>query len=135
MFKTLPIVGLGKIVYFQNDQVTTNISQSSETLERYSVRCEQRKVRFPFLRVRFPVYYYKICQSFSGVQLFATPQMQPVRLLCPRNSPGKNTGVDCHSLLQRIFQTQGLNCGLLHHRQILYHLNYREFPYYIMQDL
>ena len=32
----------------------------------------------------------------------------------------------CHSLLQRIFLTQGLNSGLLHCRQILYHLSYRE---------
>ena len=28
-------------------------------------------------------------------------------------SPGKNTGVDCHALLQGIFVTQGLNPGLL----------------------
>ena len=34
--------------------------------------------------------------------------------------------VDCHSLLQRIFPTQRLNLGLLHCRQILYHLSYRE---------
>ena len=27
---------------------------------------------------------------------------QPTRLLCPRNSPGKNTGVGCHCLLQCI---------------------------------
>ena len=38
------------------------------------------------------------------------------------NSPGKNTGVGCHALLQGIFPTQGLNLGLLHYRQILYHL-------------
>ena len=31
-----------------------------------------------------------------------------------------------HSLLQRNFLTQGSNPGLLHHRQILYHLSYRE---------
>ena len=37
------------------------------------------------------------------------------------DSPGKNTGVDNHSLLQGIFPTQGLNPGLLHCRQILYH--------------
>ena len=30
------------------------------------------------------------------------------RLLCSWDSPGKNTGVGCHSLLQRIFQTQDL---------------------------
>ena len=38
----------------------------------------------------------------------------------------KNTGVGCHSLLQRIFLTQELNPGLLRCRQILYSLNYRE---------
>ena len=27
-------------------------------------------------------------------------ELQPARLLCPRNSPGRSTGVDCHSLLQ-----------------------------------
>ena len=48
----------------------------------------------------------------------------PTRLLCPWNFPGKNTGVDCHSLLQGIFLTQGLNLGLLHCRQILYQLSY-----------
>ena len=41
-------------------------------------------------------------------------ELQPTRLLCPRNSPGTNTGMGCHSLLQGIFPTQGLNPGLLH---------------------
>ena len=54
----------------------------------------------------------------------------PARLLCPWDSPGKNTGVDCHSLLQKIFPTSGLNLGLLHCRQILYHLSYREDPFF-----
>ena len=31
----------------------------------------------------------------------------------PEDSPGKNTGVGCHSLLQGIFLTQGLNLSLL----------------------
>ena len=34
--------------------------------------------------------------------------------------------LDCHSLFQRIFLIQGSNPGLLHYRQILYHLSYRE---------
>ena len=51
--------------------------------------------------------------------------MDPTRLLCPWNSPGKNIGVICHSLLQQIFLTQGLNLGLLHCRQILYHLSHQ----------
>jgi len=32
--------------------------------------------------------------------------MEPVRLLCPWDSPGKNTGVGCHALLQGLFPTQ-----------------------------
>jgi len=44
------------------------------------------------------------------------------------DSPGKNTGVGCHALLQRIFPTQGSNPGLLHCRQILYHLEAPEKP-------
>ena len=54
----------------------------------------------------------------------------PSRLLYPWNSPGKNARVGCHSLLQGIFPTQGLNPGLLHCRQILYHLNYQESQYW-----
>ena len=37
----------------------------------------------------------------------------PGRLLCPWDSPGKNTGVGCHFLLQGIFPTQGSNPCLL----------------------
>ena len=38
------------------------------------------------------------------------------------DSSSKNTGVDCcNALLQGIFPTQGLNPGVLHCRQILYH--------------
>ena len=40
------------------------------------------------------------------------------------DSPGKITGVGGHALLQGIFPTQGLNPGLLHCRQILYHLSH-----------
>ena len=37
----------------------------------------------------------------------------PARLLCPWDSPGKNTGVGCRDLLQGIFPTQGWKLGLL----------------------
>ena len=40
-------------------------------------------------------------------------RQQPIRLLCPWDSPGKNTGVGCHALLQGIFPTQGSNSHLL----------------------
>ena len=47
----------------------------------------------------------------------------------PCNSPGQNTGVGSHSLLQGIFQTQGWNPGLLHCRRILYWLSHQGSPY------
>ena len=43
-------------------------------------------------------------------------------------SPGKNTEVGCHALLQGIFSTQGSNPGLLHCKQILYHLSHQGSP-------
>ena len=49
--------------------------------------------------------------------------MQPVRRLCPWDSPGTNTGVGCHGLLQGIFPTRRSNLRplqLLHCRHILY---------------
>ena len=48
----------------------------------------------------------------------------PTRLLCPCDSPGKNTGVGSFSLRQGIFPTQGSNPGLLHRRPILYQLSH-----------
>ena len=60
------------------------------------------------------------------VQLSATPWTVATWLLCPWDSPGRNTGVGCHSLLQGIFLTQGSKLGLLHCRQSLYHWAIRE---------
>ena len=68
--------------------------------------------------------HVRVCaQSLSRVQLSATPWTVACQLLCPWDSPGKNTGVACHALLQGIFPTQGSNPGLPHCRQILYHLS------------
>jgi len=44
------------------------------------------------------------------------------------DSPGKNNGVGCHTLLQGIFLTQGSNPGLPHCRWILYHLSHQGSP-------
>ena len=44
------------------------------------------------------------------------------------DSPGKNTGVGFHVLLQGIFPTQGSNQGLLHCRQILHHPSHQGSP-------
>ena len=44
------------------------------------------------------------------------------------DSPGKNTGVGCHALLQEIFPTQGLNPGLPHCRWVLYQMSHQRSP-------
>ena len=48
----------------------------------------------------------------------------PTRLLCPWNSPGKNTGEGCHSSPVDL-PDPGIKPNLLDHRQILYHLNHQ----------
>ena len=71
---------------------------------------------------------------FSCVQLFATLWTVPTRFLCLWDSPGKNTGVSCHALLQGIFPIQGSNTQLLyllHCRQILYPLSHLGSTYLV----
>ena len=46
----------------------------------------------------------------------------------PQFIPGKNTGVGSHSLLKRIYPTQGLKPSLSHCRQILYSLSHHKSP-------
>ena len=56
--------------------------------------------------------YYAWFRNESGAVLSRSvvsdsvcPWTQAARLLCPWGSPGKNTGVGCHALLQGIFLT------------------------------
>ena len=68
------------------------------------------------------------CQVASVLSNSLQPYgLYPTRLFCSWDSPGKNTGVGCHALLQGIFPTLGLNphllwlLRLLHCWRILYH--------------
>ena len=47
---------------------------------------------------------------FDSATLWAIALQAP----CPWDFPGKDTGVDCYSLLQGMFPTQGSNLCLLH---------------------
>ena len=66
----------------------------------------------------------RVC-SLSLVPFFVTPGLYSARLFCPWDSPGKNTGVGCHSLLQVNFPTLGWKsrvfCGSCIGRRIPYH--------------
>ena len=79
-----------------------------------------------FLFFFFVGFDYSVCVSRSVVSnSLRLHGLQPTRLLCPWDSPGKNTGVGCHALLQGTFPTLGSNPGLLHCRWILYHLSHQ----------
>ena len=76
---------------------------------------------------------YKHCAVYQSVNhswdkmLVISNSLQPLGLqpaLCPWDFPD-NTGVGCHLLLQGIFWTHGLNLGLSHYRQNLYHLSHQ----------
>ena len=54
-----------------------------------------------------------LLSRFQSCLTLADPWTVACRLLCPWASPGKNTGVGCHALLQGIFPTQELNLHLL----------------------
>ena len=66
----------------------------------------------------------RVLVAQSCLTLLQHHGLLPARLLCPWDSPGKNTGVGCHFLLQGNFSTQGWNPALLHYRQILYLLSH-----------
>ena len=50
---------------------------------------------------------------FNNVCLFATPWRVAHQVPLSMDSPGKNTGVGCHVLLQGIFPTHGSNLVVL----------------------
>ena len=109
-------------------------------------RNRRRMMKSCSIKVNFRIYFQLLCFEFKvlplsgkvSVTLSCRTLLQPhgllwcteesTRLLCLWNSPGKNTGVGCHSLLQGIFPTQGSNLGLLHRRRILYCLSHQEDP-------
>ena len=80
----------------------------------------------------FSLLSYLNCESLVA-QLCPTvfdPMDYSLQAPLPRNSPGNNTGVGSHFLLQGILPTQGSNPGLPHCRWILCQLSHREAQEY-----
>ena len=55
------------------------------------------------------IFLLHMCDVASVSNSLQPHGLQPASLLCPWDSPGKNTGVGCHFLLQGIFPAQGKN--------------------------
>ena len=98
---------------------------------------KQKQKKNPHIRIFNR--YHKVVKGFTdGFMLCLVTQScmtlcDPVNCSPPvsslhGNSPGKNTGVGCHALLEEIFPTQGSNPGLLHCSWILYHLSHQGSP-------
>ena len=66
--------------------------------------------------------------QWSESHSVVSDSLRPHGLYSLWNSPGQNTGVGSHSLLQRIFPNQGSNPGLPHGRRILYQLSHQGSP-------
>ena len=65
---------------------------------------------------RYKIHSWKslcVLSCFSMSNSMRPYGLSPTRLLCPCDSPGKNSGVGCHALLQGIFLTQESNLRLL----------------------
>ena len=79
--------------------------------------------------------YLVLCVLVAQLCLTSWPHgLEPASLFYPWNSPGKNTGMVCHSSLQRVFPTQVSNPGLPHCRQIVYHLSHKGSPSIKLQE-
>ena len=76
-----------------------------------------------------------VAHQALGTSSYSLALLVSVVCFGPQNSPGKNTGAGCHALHQGIFLTQGLNPGVLHFRQILYHLSHQGSPYIYLFEL
>ena len=68
----------------------------------------------PYILIIY-IYTHDVKRSCSVMSDSLPPHgLQPAKLLCPWDFPGKNTGVGCHFLLQGLFPAEGLNPGLPH---------------------
>ena len=73
--------------------------------------------------------YAVLCLVTQSCPTFCNPMdCSPPGSSVHGDSPGKNTGVGCHFLVQGIFPTQGSKPGVPHCRRILYHLSHKGSP-------
>ena len=74
---------------------------SSRSKDRTQVSCIASRLFTNWATRGIPVLYRVSQLNCSFLSDSLRPHgLWPVRLLCPWDSPGKNTGMDCHSLLQ-----------------------------------
>ena len=119
--------------YPENKFIKTHVPQCS--LQCFTVARTGKQPRCPLAdewmkklwNIHIMEYYCTVCCMLSCSVTSDTlwPHgLEPGRLLCPWDSPGKSTRVGCHFLLQGIFPTQESNLWVLH----LLHWQADSFP-------
>ena len=110
--------------------ITAGTPQPTGNVSFFKVHFACRTLQLPSVKNWSDLKYLEVGLVYHSVvsDSFPSRVLQAARLLCPWNSPGKNTGVGSHSLLQGIFPTQGLNPGILYCRQVLYCLSHQGSP-------
>ena len=102
------------------------ISENIPIIQKLSVSFYRYTKRFFFKYIhRIKIPRNQLCLTLCNCMDCSLPGSLQYT---PWSSPGKNTGVGCHFFLQGIFPTKRLDLGLLHCRQILYHLNHQGSP-------
>ena len=90
-----------------SESSSTGTRQWGQATQSLGFQLDQDKSKFT---IYMPLFQNLLSVSCSVM----SDSLWSCGLLCPWNSPGKNTGVGNHSLLQGIFLTQGSDLGLLH---------------------
>ena len=96
---------------------------------RWPVRCPHGGLQIKPPGSLSTLSYNHVLSPSVGSNSVRPSGLQPIRLLCPWDSPGQNTEWVAMSSSRGIFPTQGWNPGLLLCRQILYQLSHLESPF------
>ena len=117
-------VGFAKQEYWSGlNALLRGSSRFRDRTPSSGVSCIRRWFLYHQCHLGSPKESHSVCVGCSAMSNSCQSHgLQPTRLLCPWNSPGKNTGVGRHALLQGTFPTQGSHpclLHLLHCRQIL----------------
>ena len=111
----LVTLGVGLHLILKNPVPSTTYGQISLSSPFY--RCRNWGSKWCSILNKFNIKSPCVCMQallLSCVRLLWPHGLGPAKLLCSWNSPGRNTGVGCHALLQGISPTQGSNLHLLH---------------------
>ena len=100
------------------------------SLQITSIFQDQHEYEFDTL---YSLFNFKHIESESEIPQSCATLWDPMDCSLPGSSihgifQARNTGMGCHFLFQETFLTQGLNLGLLHCRQTLYHLSHQGSP-------